>query len=217
MMHAILRLAQPLALLLAVAASPAHAHDHSFGTHGMVLFGGREGLYASHLPLFRAPHDRQVVLEVRLSDPALDRALRERLEGQNALWTIEPERFQLSRLDPASAAPLRAFDAGVYEGHFERKGKLTHEKAGFIVERVLVYRRLDPGARVRAQARYLPMGRFLVKEIDSRPDVDHIVALRAARTGIVTIPKAGLGNPEEVLGRAAPLAGTVYFETEDLR
>lgn len=216
-MQAIFRLAQPLALLLAFAASPAHAHDHSYGTHGMVLFGGREALYASHLPLFRAPHDHQVVLEVRLSDPVLDRALRERLEGKTALWTIEPERFELSRLDPASAAPLRVFDAGIYEGHFERKGRLTYKKAGFVVERVMVYRRLDPTVRVRAEARYMPVGRYLVKEIDSRPDVDHIVALSAAQPGAVTIPKAGIGNPEEMLKQAAPIAGTVYFETEDLR
>ncbi len=216
-MQAIFRLAQPLALLFAFVAGPVHAHDHSFGTHGMVLFGGREALYASHLPLFRAPHDHQVVLQVRLSDPALDRALRERLDGKTALWTIEPERFELSRLDPASRAPLQAFDAGVYEGHFERKGILSYKKAGFVVERVLVYRQLDPDARARAQARYLPVGRFLVKEIDSRPDVDHIVALEAAQAGVVTIPKAGLGNPEEVLKQTAPVTGTVYFETEDLR
>lgn len=95
-MQAIFRLAQPLALLFAFVAGPADAHDHSFGTHGMVLFGGREALYASHLPLFRAPHDHQVVLQVRLADPALDRTLRERLDGKTALWTIEPERLALS-------------------------------------------------------------------------------------------------------------------------
>lgn len=56
-----------------------------------------------------------------------------------------------------------------------------------------------------------------MKEIDSRPDVDHIVALEAAQAGVVTIPKASLGNPEEVLKQTAPVRGTVYFETEDLR
>jgi hypothetical protein len=29
------------------------------GTHGMVLFGGHDGLYGYHLAMFHAPHDRQ--------------------------------------------------------------------------------------------------------------------------------------------------------------
>lgn len=204
-------------LLLAWMANPALAHDHSFGSHGMALFGDRDGLYASHLPLFRAPHEHQVVLKVRLADPALDRALRAQLHGKTALWTIEPERFELSRLDPQSAAPLRAFSADVFTGHFERDGQRVHAKAQLVVEQVLVYRRLDPALHSRKEARYLPVGSFLVKEIDSRPDYDHIVALSAPAPGVVTVAKAGLDNPEAALKSVAPVRGTVYFETGDLR
>ena len=204
-------------MLLAMMANPAFAHDHSFGTHGMALFGDRDGLYLSHLPLFRAPHDRQVVLKVRLADAELDRDLRERLHGKTALWTIEPERFELSRLDPHSAAPLRSFSADLFSGHFERDGQRAYTKAQLVVERVLVYRRLDPATRVRAEARYLPVGGFLVKEIDSRPDHDHIVALAAPAPAALTIPKAGLDNPEAALRAVAAVRGTVYFETGDLR
>ena len=204
-------------LLLAAVGNPARAHDHSFGTHGMALFGDRDGLYASHLPLFGAPHDHQVVLKLRLADPGLDRAVRAGLHGKTALWTIEPERFELSRLDPQAAAPLRAFSADVVRGHFERGGQRLHAKARFVVEQVLVYRRLDPAARVRMDARYLPVGSFLVKEIDSRPDYDHIVALAAPAPGVLTVAKAGLDNPEAALKALAAVRGTVYFETGDLR
>lgn len=203
-------------LVLACVGKQADAHDHSYGTHGMALFGDREGLYLSHLPLFRAPHGHQVVLKVRLADAQLDRALRGRLHGKTDLWTIEPERFELSRLDPQAAAPLRSFSADVYSGHFEREGERTYQKARFVVERVLVYRRLDSAVRSRAEARYLPVGGFLVKEIDSRPDYDHIVALAAPAPRVLTLPKAGLDNPEAALRALAEVRGTVYFETGDL-
>ncbi|KFI08382.1 hypothetical protein [Massilia sp. BSC265] len=203
--------------MLVLGVGAAHAHDHGMGTHGMALFGDRDGLYASHLPLFRAPHDHQVVLKLRLTDPELERALRARLDGKTALWTIEPERFELSRLGPASAAPLRSFAADVFEGHFERDGKRAHAGARFMVEQVIVYRRLDPAAVSRPEARYLPVGRFLVKEIDSRPDYDHIVALSAPAAGPLTVRKAGMENPQDRLEALVPVRGTVYFETGDLR
>ena len=216
-MKRVLDFLQALVLVFVLAAGPAQAHDHSMGTHGMVLFGDRDGLYASHLPLFRAPHDHQVVLRLRLADPGLERALRAQLDGKTALWTIAPERFELSRLGPDSAAPLHSFAADVFDGHFERDGRRAYIGAGFVVEKVLVYRRLDPAARSRLEARYLPVGRFLVKEIDSRPDYDHIVALSAPAAGPLAVRKDGMDNPQARLGQLAPVRGTVYFETGDLR
>ena len=206
-------------LLLAglAAALPAWAHDASYGSHGMVLFGDEDGLYASHLPLFRAPHDVQAVLQVRLADPRQDRELRARMQGTTALWTIEPEHFELSRLDPGSAAPLRGFGADIYSGHFERGGQRQLTRARFVVEKVVYFERLDPSMRARSEATYLPVGRFLVKRLDSRPDYDHIVKLAVAVPGQISVAKPDLSNPEQTLRKVAPVVGTVYFETGDLR
>ncbi len=206
-------------LLLAglAAALPVMAHDGSYGSHGMVLFGDRDGLYASHLPLFQAPHDVQAVLQVRLADPRQDRELRARMQGTTALWTIDPEHFELSRLDPRSAAPLRGFGADIYRGHFERGGQREAARARFVVEKVVYFERLDPSMRARSEATYLPVGKYLVKRLDSRPDFDHIVKLEQAAVHSVVIGKDGLANPERALGAVAPVAGTVYFETGDLR
>ena len=99
-----------LSLLLPLHAGAA---DPSHGVHGMVLFGDRDGLYAAHLPLFRAPHDSQIVLKLRFADAGQERAMRARLDGKTALWTIEPEHFALRRLAPDAAAPLRAFKASI--------------------------------------------------------------------------------------------------------
>ena len=211
------RLLRALPVLAFLAATQAAAQDTSMGSHGMALFGDRDGLYASHLPMFHAPHDYQAVLQVRLADPQLDRALRARMQGTTALWTIDPERFLLSRLAPGSASPLQGFSADIFSGHFERGGQRTHAGTSFVIEKVVYFQRLDPAARTRGESHYLPVGNYLFKRIDSRPDLDHIVKLAAPAPGALTIRKEDLSNPEGAIGRVAPVLGTVYFETGDLR
>ncbi|MDN2712871.1 hypothetical protein O0880_25985 [Janthinobacterium sp. SUN118] len=223
---------RPLFLsLFLFAASLAHATPPTWGVHGMVLFGGQQGLYASHLPMFHAPHDYQVVLQVHLADPALDARLRAQLDGRTALWTLEPERFELARLLPDAPQPLRQFRATVVRGHFEKDGQAEpgYADAAIVVERVLLMRQLSPAPAVSASARYLQVGdgtqRFLVKHIDSRPDFEHIVAWTSAAQaphGDIVASKSGVQEtPASVLrtrlGKTATLRGTLYFSTEDVR
>ncbi|WP_233516300.1 hypothetical protein [Janthinobacterium sp. BJB426] len=217
--------------LFLLASSLAHATPLTWGLHGMVLFGGKQGLYASHLPMFHAPHDYQVVLQMRLADPALDARLRQQLDGKTALWTLEPERFELARLLPAAPLPLRQFRATVVRGHFEKDGKAEpgYGAAAIIVERVLLMRRLSPAPASNASARYLQVGdgtqRFLVKRIDSRPDFEHIVAWSSpaqAPHGDIVVAKSGIRQTpiaalRAQLGKTARLRGTLYFSTEDVR
>ena len=216
-------------------SSLAHAAPRTWGVHGMVLFGGKQGLYASHLPMFHAPHDYQVLLQVRLADPALDARLRQQLDGHTALWTLEPERFELARLLPAAPQPLRQFRATLVRGHFEHDGKAEagYGAAAIIVERVLLMRQLSPAPAANASARYVQVGdgtqRFLVKRIDSRPDFEHIVAwsstaqaphgdIVVSKSGIRETPAAALQQALRTqLGKTARLRGTVYFSTEDVR
>ena len=225
--------------LILYTAGLAHAAPLTWGLHGMVLFGGKQGLYASHLPMFHAPHDYQVVLQVRLADAALDARLRNLLDGNTALWTLEPERFELARLLPAAPQPLRQFQATVVRGHFEKDGKAQagYRDTAIVVERVLLMRQLSPAPSVHASARYLQVGdgtqRFLVKRIDSRPDFEHIVAWTSAPQtphGDIVVPKTGVQAPPaaalrhalraqtgQTTEKTATLRGTVYFSTEDVR
>ena len=215
---------------LALATTAAGAADATHGQHGMALFGGKEGLYASHLPLFHAPHDYQVILRVRVADPATDAALRARLDGKTALWTIAPEKFELSRLAPGSATPLRRFNADLVQGHFERGGLTQYAAATILVDQVIMFRRLSPAAKANASASYMQIGagkqRYLIKQIDSRPDFDHIVAYTAASgapTTAIALGKPTLRQPSDqaLAGAlrvpASAIGGTVYFETEDLK
>ncbi|MDM5179017.1 hypothetical protein PO883_17615 [Massilia sp. DJPM01] len=223
----LLRGAGAVGLLACLGRAGASRLEPSYGQHGMVLFGGADGLYASHLPMLHAPHDRQVILQIRLADKALDAALRRRLDGKTALWTIAPENFELDRLAPDSDDPLRAFKADLVQGHFERGGATQHKGTSILVEKVLLFRPLLPRFAVSTTARYLQVGggatRFLVKQIDSRPDFDHIVAFRTrldAPHEPVEVPKKALEEtPAAALARqlrGARILGTIYFDKADL-
>lgn len=214
--------------LLALAAGlPALARaETAVGGHGMAVFGGREGLYASHLPMFHAPHDSQIVLRFHLADAAADLALRETLAAQPRLWTLDPETFDLLRLSPAHPQPLREFTAHFFSGHFERGGQPQAGEQRVVVDEVLLFRRLDPAPRAGSAGRYRLVGKgsewFAFKVIDRRPDFDHIV--RVESPGVmrdVTVPLQGLtrGRPSVELLQAfrARRVTELYFETGDLR
>jgi hypothetical protein len=216
--------------LLALCTLPLHAADKTFGTHGMALFGGQEGLYASHLPMFHAPHDYQVILQIHIADPATDAALRKRLDGKTALWSVNPEKFELSSLAPDAAKPRKDFRADLVQGHFERGGSTQYKGARVVIDKVLVFRQLSDKPQGSSLARYMQIGsgvqRFLVKEINTRPDFDHIVAYKAqpgAPTTPIQVRKWGLqqtGNDALAMALKAnmhAIAGTIYFETGDLQ
>lgn len=226
-------LKKALALLCCSVSLTANAADApakpTWGEHGMAMFGGSEGLYASHLPMLHAPHDYQVLLRFHLADARQDAALRHRLNGKTALWTIAPEAFELDRLAPGSSHPLNQFKADLVRGHFEKNGKTEYRGASVVVDSVLLFRQLSVAPAKNATARYVQIGsgkqRFLVKEIDSRPDFEHIVAFDSradAPRETVSVDKQGLLQPSDAalttaLGTPAHVRGTVYFSTEDLR
>lgn len=204
------------------------------GTHGMLLFGGRDGLFASHLPMFHPPHDAQVVLAITLDDPGLQRELAEALAREPRVWTLVPERFDLQRLAPDAAEPLRHLRADVVEGHFERGGTPRHRGVAVTVTAVPVFRRLDPRTRRAARVDYLRIGarpdaveQFLAMRIDARPGADHVLAVRP---GALRLPDRlvleadavdGLGGSLAAIRRSlrahdATLRGEIYRETGDL-
>jgi len=97
-------------LILAGASSAAPL---TWGEHGMALFGGKAGLYASHLPMFHAPHDYQVLLQIHIADPKVDAALRRRLDGKTALWTYGRQAAgSLARILTCRPAGLAADASG---------------------------------------------------------------------------------------------------------
>ncbi len=218
-----------------------------YGSHGMAVFGGRDGLYASHLPMFHAPHDTQVLLRFHLADAKVDASLRARLALRPQLWTLDPELFDLQRLQPGHAEQLKQFKARFVQGHFERGGVERFAGQTVVVDEVLLFKPLDfkppsDSAVAPSAGRYLLLGSgreyFAVKEIDRRPDFDTILAMKPLPTSVrpvgaytttvqtFLLPTDDLQAPtrpalqealQDRVGGALKVGKTLYFETEDLK
>ena len=218
-----------------------------YGSHGMAVFGGRDGLYASHLPMFHAPHDAQVLIRFHLADASVDAHLRAQLALRPRLWTLDPESFDLHRLQPGNAEPLTQFNARFVQGHFERNGLERFTGQTVLVDEVMLFKHLDfksasAGAVPHSAGRYLLLGSgreyFAVKEIDRRPDFDVIVAMKphpssrrpvGERTTLLQpfmLPTNDLKEPHAAalqaalqgrFGRTLQVGKMLYFETEDLK
>jgi len=216
-----------IALFAGAVCAEESKPDASYGLHGMLLFGGADGLYASHLPMFHAPHDRQVVFALRLAEPAVERRLRWDIGTRPRVWTLVPEKFELDRLAPDAANPLHSFKADVVEGHFERGGTTRFKNVTVVVTQMLRYQPLDASAPPAAHVHYRAVGRggtwFLVKDIEGRPSSDHVVAVRGMRkpedidvvADAVNMPP--LNAMRAKLPRSDRLVKTIHFETEDLK
>ncbi len=228
-----------IGLLLAaelMASDQKSTPSPGWGGHGMAVFGGHEALYASHLPMFHAPHDAQVVLRFHLRDSAVDSALRAALVAHPELWTLDPEAFDLYRIAPDHPQPLRAFNARFVQGHFERGGRARFAAQAVVIDKVIIFRRLDDAPRTHSAGRYRMIGagveHFLVKEIDRRPDFDVIVALTSLRSRhqskrpVITLATDSLEMPKSATldaalrdqaGPAFTVDRVLYFETADLQ
>lgn len=213
----------------------AHAenkHGPTWGVHGMLLFGNSEGMYVSHLPMFHAPHNYQVVLQIRCLDQKIDTAIKARLEQKLVLWTMEPEQFEIARLAADSKLPLKQFKANIVLGHVEQGGKTEYKDVAVVVEKTLIFRQLSPEIRENRQAVYHQIGngsqRFLLKEIDSRPDFDHVLAISvptAAAMADVVVKKMGLQAVSDAeflqvlqgkVDKRVGVKGTIYLDKADL-
>lgn len=90
--------------------------------HGMLLFG-KASTYASHLPMYHAPHDYQAIFKLDLSvDPSDPSTLSryEKAKETESLFTLVPEVMDLTKVMNGSK---KSFAAQIYQGHFERGGK----------------------------------------------------------------------------------------------
>ncbi|MCH8619458.1 hypothetical protein [Undibacterium sp. TS12] len=221
-----------LSLCLLASSQSAEKHGATYGVHGMVLFGNSEGMYVSHLPMFHAPHDYQVVLQIRCADAKLDKLIKRRLEQKPVLWTMEPEQFEMARLALDAKVPLNIFRANVVLGHFERGGTTEYRNVPVVVEKTVIFRQLSPAMRNSDMTKYQQIGkgqkRFLLKEIDSRPDFDHVLAVSLpanVTTEDIQLKKTGLHAASEAdflkvlqdkVGKPVSILGTVYLDHADL-
>jgi hypothetical protein len=167
---------------------PGHHHHEPNperpAVHGMLMVGEARVLL-SHLPMFHAPHNQQIVLEASLSAPSFDpqnKYVEDRSVTQTRIYTWVPKPFVLSDL----LAPRPTTMVGtIFRGHFERGGvAITADDVEARVQRVLYSRRLVPSDPPLAERRYVMFGSpsepFLAHVITRPPDFDQVTAIQIA-------------------------------------
>lgn len=160
-----------LALVLGLFAT---THADSPAVHGMLLFGDRV-TYASHLPMFHAPHDYQALFELQLSGAeAFDRVKKK----SDTYFTLAPKPMDLAKVLDGS---IKEFAATIFEGHFERGGRALAE-VRVHVRKIVHATRLTAGNADKDNT-FLVFGRdgeyFAAHLIKGAPSYDAVFAASA--------------------------------------
>jgi hypothetical protein len=216
-------------------ASSDAAHGHALGVHGMLVFGGEQTssllsrpAYVSHLPMFMAPHDFQVI--ARVTGEAADRydAFVAHF-GFSVIYTFRPEPFSIDELDPALGGQARtSFGGTLFRGHFERGGSEIASHVSFGIEQVVHFRRFSAAAANTAQRqlRYLCFGErdaaFLAHLITAPPDFDQIlfadigslsgVSDEDLRAGVIVTAPDRPGDVKARLQEGEAFSGAIQVE-----
>jgi len=172
-------------------------------THNMMLIGTK-GAFLSHLPMFvdkgpgpefDSPHRFQVILEATFTDGErnlTDVYFKDRLKNSSVkMYTLNPELFVLSHLDPKGTAIKKFRGSALIRGHLERGGKSfigdfenPSEGGAFDVnvENVVHFHEFDPKAAKPAKLEYLLFGKsselFLAHLITKPNDFDQIISIK---------------------------------------
>ena len=174
-----------------------HQHEHHHpdgdasgdppGGHGMVVLGAGT-VFLSHLPMFMAVHDYQVILEAEFVGPdglpeeayAVDR----KDHPDQKLYTLAPRPFVLPDILPRDDKPprLSSFRGNVFRNHFERKATDPEQIAQDVVvnvKNVVHGRKFDPAAERPKNLEYILFGRvgdiYLAHLISRPPDFDQLI------------------------------------------
>jgi hypothetical protein len=202
-------------------------------THGMLIVGAQT-VYLSHLPMFHAPHDYQVIVEARFHAPQGDPQasyVADRAKTGTPIYTLVPEPFVL----PDVIKGKRSFKATIFRGHFERGGVAIAQNVTVDITRVLLFKPFDPQAVKPTDLQYFLFGKgpetFLAHLIVAPPDFDQVLAIKPGSPipdsvqsagEAVTIAHHSNGQPlsagETATAGALSLgvSGEFYHETGDL-
>jgi hypothetical protein len=193
-------------LNLSLKAQPLivnHNREDAPNTHNMMLVGTK-GAFLSHLPMFveesagpefDSPHRFQVILEASFTDGErnlTDVYFNDRMKNPMVkMYTLKPELFVLSHLDPKGTALKKFRGIALTRGHLERGGKSfvgdlenPPEGGAFDVNVVNVvhFHEFDPKAAKPSTLEYLLFGKsselFLAHSITKPNDFDQIISIK---------------------------------------
>jgi hypothetical protein len=198
--------------------------------HGMLIFGTGK-IYASHLPMFHAPHNYQIIVEIELDKTAKQKFIKDQqLHPEFTTYTIEPERFIL----PDKISSKGSFKANLYRGHFERGGVKIADSIGINIFGVIYFKRFDTAEVRPTDAAYLLFGnskeQFAVHQISNKPDFEQIIQVKTdgGKDKLSTVIFSAVNNPVgmssntisvKINGKANKLIllKQLYLEFDDLK
>lgn len=167
-----------LTLILSIVAKAEEEKlpplDPAFhGEHGMALISKASKVFAYHLPMYRKPHNIQLLYQLEVKDFNLLQVVRD-----NELVTIKPEPFNLQRLMRGETMTVKA---DVYIGHFERDGDKVYSGVDIVFDEQLYLREMTDLAESSNQQEYDVVSynsksdRLFIHRLQKAPSFDHII------------------------------------------
>jgi hypothetical protein len=162
-------------------------HKDSPSVHGMFVFG-KDKVYLSHLPMFHAPHNYQVLLQVEFTKEVKATYLEEKLQDKfQSVYTIVPESFIL----PEVVTDGNSFKAVLYKGHFERGGSPITKEINITIKKVLYFKKFDKSAVKTPHGKYIIIGnkteQFIIHKVIAKPDFDQVIKLDGSNKTLIAI------------------------------
>jgi len=224
-----------IVILLMVSAFSSNAHQeskhlHRMGSHGMVLFTDGTTLYANHLPLYRKPHDYQLIYQVNTKQ---NQKIIDYLQGDSSLSadkylsqmvTILPEPFDLNRLIENQQLTL---STTVFKGHFERGGKTWLEDIQLEFVKMLVNKQITVSNNdVKTQKQQwlvrelaLTTDKLFIHVINEKPSYDALIIGRECSdtlgTNTMLIAQPIDNKSPLLLKTPCKQQRLLYYETQD--
>ena len=187
------------------------------GVHGMALVTQGSSIYASHLPLYKKPHNVQLLYKLDNNDLAVLQTVRD-----SQLITIKPKPFNLQRLMRGEKMVIQA---DLYAGHFERGGMLVYENIALSFDKQMYVRTFDdikPSSKkqeydfVTLRKNY----RIYIHRIQQAPSFDHLLGVDLEAGCLARFNTSSAVPKETELQYKFLNCGTMkplYFETEDFK
>jgi hypothetical protein len=193
-------------LFVFISANIFAQHDHAVistdkaSTHGMLIFGA-DKIYASHLPMFRSPHNYQIIIELVLDKVAKQKFIAyQKLHPEFTTYTIEPERFILPDMINAKGS----FKANLYRGHFERGGIKIGDSIKIKIQNIIYFKKFDATAVKQTEANFLVFGtcneQFAIHQISNKHDFEQILQVKVGVSKLETVSFSTSNNPVGVSG-----------------
>jgi hypothetical protein len=187
------------------------------GTHGMVLFTVGSSIYASHMPLYKKPHNVQLLYKLDNDDLAVLQTVR---DGQ--FITVKPEKFNLQRLMRGEKMTV---NADLYTGHFERDGMLVYKNIPLSFDERLYVRTFDDIKPSSKKQSYDVVSlrksyKIYIHRIQQAPSFDHMIGVDLEASCLTKFNTSSPVPKRSELQYKFLNCGTMkplYYETEDFQ